>query len=165
MNRQTTHVRTRDLASAAAICALFSWVFFQCGMFPFFMMVLSHALPSPDPATWTQLEKTKIEIDSDGVYTAAPPPDISAMVGKPFEITGFAIPIDDSELTKHFMVTRYPPTCPFCPPGSPNQTVEVYTHQPKRLVFDLMTVRGRFSLQNKMPGGLFYRVDDAETPS
>ena len=56
------------------------------------------ALPkSKDPA-WALLSKTKVHLDNaKGLYSADFPPEVKALVGKEFTISGFMLPLESTE--------------------------------------------------------------------
>ncbi len=87
----------------------------------------------PDSAKWDQLRQSTIEIDASGVFAAVHPAAVIALAGQTFTITGFMIPLESAEQTKHFVLSRYPLTCPFCDPADPNQTVEIFTNKKVRM--------------------------------
>jgi len=72
------------------------------------------------------------------------------------------LPLDGSDHTKHFLLTRRTPVCMFCPPGEPNEVVEVFS--PRAIVWTdkLVTVTGPLSLINNGEKGMFFRISDAQ---
>lgn len=116
----------------------------------------------PDAAKWDQLAKTKVVTDARGAYVANHPPEIKAMAGKPFEITGFMSPIETKVMTTHFILMRFPINCPFCDPANPNESIEVFTDKPVKFSDSAaMKISGVFSLENDPGAGLFFRISNA----
>jgi hypothetical protein len=115
----------------------------------------------PDAAKWDQLGKTKIGTDAKGAFTAAHPPTVTALAGKPFEITGFMLPIEAKAVTDHFILIRFPINCPFCDPSNPNESIEVFTDKPVKFSNGAVKVSGVFSLQDEPGSGLFFRLSKA----
>jgi hypothetical protein len=117
----------------------------------------------PDAAIWDRLGSTLVVSDlKTGAYHATHPAAVTSLVGRPFRITGFLLPLETGQRTTHFILTRYPGSCPFCDPDNPNQVVEVYTIKPVRNLEVEVTVTGVFSLQNNESAGLFFRLDKAD---
>jgi uncharacterized protein len=61
-----------------------------------------------------------------------------------------------------FILTRYTPVCAFCPPGAPNEAVQVTLMRVITPIRGLITVRGRLHLEKDATSGLFFRLDGAE---
>jgi uncharacterized protein len=117
---------------------------------------------SSDPV-WALLRKTPIQADlAKGVFTAAPPPEVKALAGREMDVTGFMLPLDPSPMFSHFLLTRNTPVCAFCPPGAPNEVIEVNLSQYVRATSEPITVHGRFVLQDNGGQGLFFQLNQAE---
>jgi hypothetical protein len=123
-------------------------------------------IPQSNDPLWGTLRKTQIKVDFDkGVFTAAFPADVKAMAGRRMTITGYMLPLEGSLGMKgmdHFILSRYSPSCPFCPPGDPNEHIEIFTAKPQALTINLVQVSGKFVLQNDGIQGLFFVLDDAQ---
>ncbi len=120
------------------------------------------ALPRSPDAIWTILAATKIDIDPDkGIFTAAHPAEVKALAGKTMTIAGFTMPLDTDETSRHFLLTRNTPVCPFCPPGEPNEVIEVWSDEPVKLTYDLAAFTGRFELIDNGEQGLFFQLKNA----
>lgn len=115
----------------------------------------------PDAAKWDFLGKTKIGMDAKGGFTATHPPATTAMAGKPFEITGFMLPLEEKAATAHFVLIRFPINCPFCDPSNPNESIEVFAEKPVTFVNGAVKVSGTFTLHDEPGSGLFFRLSNA----
>lgn len=83
-------------------------------------------LPKSHVPMWAVLGKTKIDVDEDaGVYLAKFPPEVKALDGKKVTIKGFMLPLESSERFNYFLLSKRTPTCYYCPPGEPNEIVDV----------------------------------------
>ena len=83
-------------------------------------------LPMSQDPLWSVLAKTKILIDEQqGLYDAEFPEDVKHLDGQPVTVTGFMLPLEASDEFRHFLLSKRTPTCPFCPPGEPNEIVDV----------------------------------------
>ena len=119
-------------------------------------------LPQGGTPLWTTLRQTRIgEDQARGLFTAAHPPQVRALSGRTISPAGFVMPLDAQTRGNHFLLSRYTPVCAFCPPGEPNEVVEVHTAQPIAFPTRLVTVTGTFGLENKGENGLFFRMTGA----
>lgn len=123
--------------------------------------VAQQSLPKSDHPLWTVLKTTRIsENMQTGFFSASHPPAVQALSGKTVTLTGFMVPLDQEEETRHFLLSRYTPTCFFCPPGDPNDVVEIRTRKPRQSGFAFTQVRGIFSLADNGEKGLFFRLEE-----
>lgn len=121
------------------------------------------SLPRAQDALWRTLATTHIGEDAHrGTFTATHPPEVQALVGRELSLSGFIMPLETTTQFRHFLLTRYTPVCSFCPPGAPNEVVEVWSDAPISQSYDLMRVSGRFGLTNDGEMGLFFRLRNAE---
>ncbi len=123
-------------------------------------------LPQAHDNIWSALVTTRIgEDDAHGTFTATYSPTVRALVGRTLTISGFVMPLETTPQFRHFILTRYTPVCPFCPPGAPNEVVEVWSAHPIAQTNDLVRVTGQFALMNDAEKGLFFRLSDAGVAS
>ena len=120
------------------------------------------ALPQSKDPMWEKLAKTKISFDDKkGLYSATYPEEIKAIEGKPFAINGFMMPLEATETFNRFILSRRPPSCPFCPPGEPNEIIEVFTQKPTKWREEAITVSGTFGFTNQQELGMFFTLKQA----
>lgn len=120
------------------------------------------ALPKSHDALWAQLAKTKIDVDPNkGLYDAHVPDDIKKMQGQDVSISGFILPLESTPTFKRFLLSKRTPTCFFCPPGAPNEVIEVTTDKPVKWDEDLVTYQGAFELTNDREMGIFFKLTHA----
>ena len=120
------------------------------------------ALPQSHDTIWTTLHHTTITEDTkQGIYTARHPPEVQALVGKQLTVQGFILPYTTDALARHFLLTRYTPVCFFCPPGAPNEVIDLTIDKPVKWEDKLYSVSGVFAIQNDGEKGLFFRLDRA----
>lgn len=116
-------------------------------------------LPQGHSALWATLRMTKIgEDQARGIFTATHPPAVKALVGKTVSLAGFVMPLDAATKGTHFLLSKYTPVCAFCPPGGPNEVVEVTTARAIVYPTKLVTVTGQFALENNGDNGLFFKM-------
>ncbi|MGA7676250.1 MAG: DUF3299 domain-containing protein [Rhizomicrobium sp.] len=116
-------------------------------------------LPKSQSPVWLQFLKCKIGYNNqNGLYSIAVTPEVKALAGTSVTVNGFVLPLDGSDHTKHFLLTRNTPVCMFCPPGEPNEVVEVVS--PHAIVWTdkIVTVTGPLSLINNGEKGMFFKI-------
>ncbi len=119
-------------------------------------------LPVSKDTMWNTLTKTKVSLDDkEYQYSAKYTPEVKALAGKQITIKGFMLPIEPTEKFKHFILSKRTPTCPYCPPGEPNEIVEVFTKDPVKYNDGLISVTGKFELINNQNFGMFFKLDNA----
>ena len=119
-------------------------------------------LPQGKGAVWATLRQTKIGVDeARGLFTATHPASVRALAGKTISLAGFILPLDAEAKGTHFLLSKYTPVCAFCPPGEPNEVVEVRSARPITFSPQLVTVTGTFALENKGENGLFFQMNGA----
>jgi len=117
-------------------------------------------LPTSQAPIWATLRKTKIgENAKRGIFTASFPDEVKALDQTEVTVSGFMLPMDTTQRSKHFLLSRYTPVCFFCPPGQPNEVVEVISKPGVKLTGAMVTLSGRLSLINDGEKGLFFRLD------
>jgi len=104
--------------------------------------------------------KCKVGYNSKtGIYSIAVTNEVKAMAGQAVTASGWVLPLDGSDQTKHFLLTRRTPVCMFCPPGEPNEVAEVVTLRPIEWTNKLVTVTGLLSLIDNGEKGMFFKID------
>jgi uncharacterized protein len=120
-------------------------------------------LPQSADPIWRTLAHTRFESDlARGVFIADHPADVRALDGQEVTITGFMLLLNPMNFASDFVLTRYTPVCPFCPPGAPNEAVQVMLTRVVKPMKGQITVRGRLHLEKDATSGMFFRLDPAE---
>jgi len=120
------------------------------------------ALPQSHDPVWKTLFKTKIHVDEKrGLYSATFPPEVKALDGTQVTISGFMLPVESTMKFKHFILAKRTPTCPFCPPGEPNEIVDVWLDKNIEYSERMLTVTGTFSFMNNQQFGMFFKLNHA----
>jgi hypothetical protein len=121
-------------------------------------------LPQSKDAMWDILTKCKVNLNQKTYkYSINYTPEVKAMEGTPITISGFVMPLEASEKFSHFLLSKRTPTCFFCPPGEPNEIVEVFTKKPIKWTGNIIAVTGTFKFTTNPDLGLFFQVKDADT--
>jgi hypothetical protein len=120
-------------------------------------------LPQGRSPLWATLRQTAIvEDDARGIFLARHPPQVKALVGKSISLQGFLMPLDEQTTGTHFLLSKYTPVCAFCPPGEPNEVVELHTAHPITYSSRMVTVSGRFAIEDDGEKGLFFQMTGAD---
>lgn len=88
--------------------------------------------------------------------------EIKALDGEEVKIMGFIYPLKGGLSHERFLLTAWPPSCPFCLPAGPSQMVEVMCEEPVEFTEGAILMTGRFELLEDDPSGMYYRMHEAE---
>jgi hypothetical protein len=88
--------------------------------------------------------------------------EIKALDGREVKLMGFIYPLEGGLEHKRFLLTAWPPSCPFCLPAGPSQMVEVFCREPVEFTEGAILMAGRFELLENDPSGMYYRMQDAK---
>jgi hypothetical protein len=118
----------------------------------------------PGAVSWETLSSTRgVERTINGftwlvpVFTAP----VRALDKKVVKVAGFMLPLETAPQTKRFLLTAYPPSCPYCLDVGPGFFIEVLLRQPARFSNDQVLIEGRLDLLERDENGLFYRLSEA----
>lgn len=120
----------------------------------------AHRLTQSDDFLWKSFALCQLKSDPNFSYSITYIPEVKAMDGKQITLSGFIMPLETKEKFTHFLLSRRAPTCAFCPPGEPNEIVEVFTSKPVRWQEDLLTISGTLILSNDGKKGIFFQMKD-----
>lgn len=120
-------------------------------------------LPRSNDPTWDVLARTEVGYDDNtGLYSAKMPKEVTALDGQNVTITGFMLPLESSEKFTHFLLSKRTPTCPFCPPGEPDEVIDVTVVEPVEWAEDAVKVTGTFGLMDDRELGMFFKMTKAK---
>jgi hypothetical protein len=88
--------------------------------------------------------------------------EIKALDGEQVKLMGFIYPLEGGLEHERFLLTAWPPSCPFCLPAGPSQMVEVLCAEPVEFTEGAILMAGRFEVLEDDPTGMYYRMHDAE---
>lgn len=117
-----------------------------------------------DTLRWKDLSSAKMHMRHgvpQKVVFAAP---VLAMNGKEVTLSGYMFPLEASGGQEHFLLSAYPPSCPYCLPGDASQMIEISDSGPVAFTYDRITIRGMFEVLGgeDLQGGMFYRMRHIE---
>lgn len=125
-------------------------------------MAAQKALPKVRDELWGKISKSTVDYNErDGTYSIRLTPELRALDGTVVTLRGFVLPMDGSDQTRHFLISRNTPVCMFCPPGEPNEVVEVRADRAVAWTNKIVSVTGHFKLINDQEKALFFRIENA----
>ena len=113
-----------------------------------------------DDFLWKLFARCQLKPDGNYAYGISYIPEVSALKGKRITLSGFMVPLEAKEQSSHFLLSRRAPTCAYCPPGEPNEIVEVFSARPLRWEENQVTVSGTLLLANDTTKGIFFQMKD-----
>ncbi len=120
------------------------------------------ALPQAQDDIWKTFAKCKVHLDQKKyTYSIDYTAEVKTMEGKQVTVSGFMLPLESTEKFTHFLLSKRTPTCAFCPPGEPNEIVEVFTKEPVTWAEDIVVVTGTMKFTTNPELGLFFQLKDA----
>ncbi len=87
--------------------------------------------------------------------------EVKALDDQTVQIMGFLYPLKGGITHEHFLLTAWPPSCPFCLPAGPTLMVDVQAAEPMEFSEGAILIAGRFDLLENDPSGLYYRLEEA----
>lgn len=122
-----------------------------------------NVLPKGGNPLWNVLAATKVTYSDKAPHISMTQTSATlALSGTAVVLDGFMMPLDGGEYSSHFLLSRRTPTCFYCPPGEPNEVVEVMSSKPVKYGAEMLDVSGTLQLVNDTEQGIFYRISPAE---
>jgi uncharacterized protein len=126
-----------------------------------------HAGP-PVGVSWDLLQQAKVVTPNEGGSGKGPGElqvafgkEVAKLHGKQVKLEGFMLPVTQGDKHDHFLLSAYPPSCPFCLPGDAKSIIEVTCKQLVQYRDDVLIVSGKLSVLSHDPSGFYYRLSDA----
>jgi hypothetical protein len=114
---------------------------------------------------WDVLGEMDVEVEVLGplrsVFHVDYTDRIKALDGQDVKVMGFLYPLAGGVSHDHFLLTAWPPSCPFCLPAGPSQMVEVFCDEPVEFSEGAILMAGTLSVLEDDPSGMYYRMDQA----
>jgi uncharacterized protein len=88
--------------------------------------------------------------------------EIKALDGQEVKLMGFIYPLEGGLEHARFLLTAWPPSCPFCLPAGPAQMVEVFCEEPVEFTEGAILMAGKFEVLEEDPSGMYYRMQGAK---
>jgi len=116
--------------------------------------------------SWDVLGTMDIEVEVLGPLrtqmTRSFSEEVQALDGETVKVMGFLYPLRGGVTHEHFLLTAWPPSCPFCLPAGPTLMVETFTAEPIDFTEGAIMMAGRLELLENDPSGFLYRMQEAE---
>ncbi len=122
----------------------------------------------PGMIAWDILAQAQTKVEEHSQQNAITPiynKAIENLDQKELTARGYMFPLDVIGKQGHFLLSPYPPSCPFCQPAGPNELIEIKMQDPIEFSYDPITIRGHFELMTKdkdIGQGVFYRMENAK---
>jgi hypothetical protein len=104
--------------------------------------------------------KTEVTAPLRATFTTSYSEAIEALDGEQVKLMGFLFPLEGGLEHKRFLLTAWPPSCPFCLPAGPTHMVEVFCEEPVEFSEGAILMSGRFEVLHDDPSGLYYRLHE-----
>ena len=119
----------------------------------------------PGAVSWEMLANLELSFVAHGPgmteFKLTYPPALKELDGTKVKMTGFIFPLEGGERHARFLLSAYPPGCPFCLPGGPRDLVEVECEEPLAYTQAPILIEGTFKLLQDDPSGMYYRLTAA----
>ncbi|CAN5382959.1 hypothetical protein BH09PSE2_BH09PSE2_17990 [soil metagenome] len=120
-------------------------------------------LPQSKDPLWTTLAKTEVSSDpAKGIYIAHHPDAVRALDGHEITVSGYMLQTDPLPPFTHFILSRRTPVCAFCPPGEPNEAIEVFVRRFIGMKPGLVSVHGLLHAQKDGSQSLIFVLSNSE---
>jgi uncharacterized protein len=114
---------------------------------------------------WDVLGEMDVEVEVLGplrsVFHVNYTDRVKALDGKEVKVMGFLYPLEGGVRHSHFLLTAWPPSCPFCLPAGPSHMVEVFCEEPVAFSEGAILMAGTLGVLEDDPSGMYYRMDGA----
>jgi hypothetical protein len=87
---------------------------------------------------------------------------VRALDGETIKVMGFLYPLKGGVTHDYFLLTAWPPSCPFCLPAGPTMMVETFAAEAIDFTEGAIVMAGQFELLENDPSGFFYRMQSAQ---
>ncbi|MEL6962569.1 MAG: hypothetical protein AAFO01_07415 [Pseudomonadota bacterium] len=88
--------------------------------------------------------------------------EVRALDGEMIKVMGFLYPLEGGVTHDYFLLTAWPPSCPFCLPAGPAMMVETYASEAIDFTEGAIVMAGQFEVLDDDPNGFYYRMRSAE---
>ncbi|MBI5815343.1 MAG: DUF3299 domain-containing protein [Nitrospinae bacterium] len=112
---------------------------------------------------WETLAKVKINYvtEQNRIFSVEADKSVLALNGALVKVTGFITPMEPGTRIKRLIVSKYAPSCFFCPPSGPDAMVFVEPVEAMAYTQDPVTVKGTLVFDREMTDGIIYRLRGA----
>jgi len=115
--------------------------------------------------TWEALADFEVRVETPAplqtIFHIEFPQALRSLDGEMVRLKGYMYPLETGETHARFLLSAFPPACPFCLPGSARTLVDVRCAEPLGYTLDAVMVEGRLTLLENDDSGLHYRLTEA----
>lgn len=151
-----------SLGAMLLVCALGAGA--QMTMTPNGIVAPDGTKPLPPVAgtiSWGVLQGVKTVPDKDGRVLPQFNAEQKKLNKKDIKVHGFMLPLEAGETQKKFVLSPYPPSCPFCMTAGPDSVIEVVCAKPAKVTFEPVVVSGKMQVMEHDETGFYYRITEA----
>lgn len=122
--------------------------------------VVKEAASEADTISWKMLGEAHMRMRNGVPEAVEFGARVRALDGKEVVLSGYMFPLEASGGQGHFLLSAYPPGCPYCLPGDASQLVEIRDSEAVAFTDERITIRGIFRLLKgeDLNEGMFYRM-------
>ena len=115
--------------------------------------------------TWEELNDLQVTVETpaplQSIFHVSFPESLQSKTGKRMTIEGFMYPLEAGEQHDYFLLSAFPPSCPFCLPGGQTTLIEIKCATPIDYTMESVVIEGTFDMSKDDPSGLYYRLTEA----
>jgi hypothetical protein len=129
--------------------------------------ITSYAANKKDLLSWDILSKANITIQNTSkknpfldIHTTK---QIKSFDNHDVTITGYMFPLQSVQNMNHFLLSAYPPSCPYCLPAGANELIEILQSDETVFTDKPIRIKGKFHILkgDDLNQGLFYRITNS----
>ena len=114
----------------------------------------------PGTLSWAVLQGVET-VKKDGKVIPQFGQEVITLHEKDIKIRGFMVPTEGAIKQKRFLLSPYPPSCPFCLTAGPDSLIDVHTKEGIKTAFEPLVVSGKLHVLAEDEQGFYYRITEA----
>ena len=155
-------IKFKRLLTSLSVVFLCGFTMYDVSSQPKQERLLQNSLPQSYDNLWQKLFQSKVQLNpKKHTYSIEYTPYVKSLENKNITISGFIFPLESSETFKHFLLSKRTPTCNFCPPGEPNEIIEVFTDNPIKWDENIVKISGILNFTSDENLGVFFQIKNA----
>jgi uncharacterized protein len=87
--------------------------------------------------------------------------EVNALHEKEIKIRGFMVPTEGAIKQQRFLLSPYPPSCPFCLTAGPDSLIDVQTKEGIKTTFEPLVISGKLHVLAEDAQGFYFRITEA----
>jgi uncharacterized protein len=114
----------------------------------------------PGIVSWNLLAQVD-EVVKDRKLTPQFSDGVKALNNKAVKVRGYMMPLEAGEKHDRFLLSAYPPSCPFCLPAGASALIYVQAKTKIAISYEPVTVNGKMQVLDNDKEGMYYRMTEA----